>query len=70
MKEVIRKIKCKLGFHSPKEIGRVTYPYEPNKTILAMGCRYCGRKLKQGYLVNTDLLNKPDGFMYTPLQDN
>lgn len=52
----MKKIKCFFGFHSPKEIGRAPYPYEVNKTILAMGCRYCGKKLKQAYLVDTNLL--------------
>ena len=52
----MKKIKCWLGFHSPKEIGRAIYPFEANKTIIGMGCRYCGKKLTQGYLIDTDLL--------------
>jgi len=55
-KEIIQKIKCKLGFHSPKEIGRAIYPYDTTKTILGMGCRYCGKKLNRGYLVDTERL--------------
>ena len=31
MKDIIQKIKCKLGFHSPKEIGRAPYPYDVKK---------------------------------------
>lgn len=59
----MKKLKCLFGFHSPKEIGRAIYPYQANKTILAMGCRYCGKKLKQGYLVDTDKLENK-GFNY------
>ena len=55
----MKKLKCLIGLHSPKEIGRATYPYDTTKTILAMGCRYCGKKLSAGYLVDTELLNSP-----------
>ena len=55
----MKKIKCILGFHSQKEIGRAICPYNPDKTILAMGCRYCGKKLKKGYVVDNNLLDKP-----------
>ena len=52
----MRKIKCLFWFHSPKEIGRAMYPFEANKTLIGMGCRYCDKKLSQGYLVDTDKL--------------
>ena len=52
----IQKIKCFIGLHSPKEIGRAIYPYDVSKTIIGMGCRYCGKKLSKGYLVDTELL--------------
>ena len=59
MRTLVRKVQCYLGFHSPKEIGRAIYPYDTSKTILGMGCRYCGKKLKHGYLVDTEMLNDP-----------
>ena len=59
IKTTIQKIKCMLGFHCPKEIGRAIYPYDTTKTILAMGCRYCKKKLSRGYLIDTDKLEDP-----------
>lgn len=59
MKKIIQKIKCRLGFHSPKKIGRAIYPYDTTKTIIGMGCRYCGKKLPKGYLIDTEKLENP-----------
>ena len=59
IKMTIQKIKCMLGFHCPEEIGRAIYPYDTTKTILGVGCKHCGKKLSQGYLVDTDKLEDP-----------
>lgn len=60
----MKKIKCWFGFHSPKEIGRATYPFKLNKTLIGMGCRHCGKKLTKGYLVDTDKLNDPFSLLH------
>jgi len=50
------KLLCKLGIHRHKElIGIAPYPYDVSKKIIAFGCRDCGKKLKDAFVIPASL---------------
>lgn len=55
------KLLCKIGIHRNKKIiGIAPFFYDISKQIIALGCKDCGKKLKNAVLVPVSLKGKKE----------